>query len=75
MWQAVGARVSRLIRIRYGSVSLPRSLRAGKWQELDHPAIAELYAAAGLEYLVPVAPKARRKRTMRTVARPRAMHR
>lgn len=75
MWQAVGARVSRLIRIRYGPVCLPRALRAGKWQELEHPAIADLYAAAGLEYLVPVPSRARRKRATRAVARPRAMHR
>jgi 23S rRNA pseudouridine2605 synthase len=75
MWQAVGARVSRLIRIRYGSVSLPRALRAGKWQELGHVAIANLYAAAGLELHVPVPRKARRARATRAVARPRAMHR
>lgn len=75
MWQAVGARVSRLIRIRYGSVSLPRALRPGKWQELDHSAIATLYAAAGLEFQVPMLPKARRRRTTRTVARPRAVQR
>jgi 23S rRNA pseudouridine2605 synthase len=75
MWQAVGARVSRLIRIRYGPVSLPRSLRAGKWQELDHRAVAELYAAAGLEYGVPVPPKARRERATPKVARPRTMQR
>lgn len=75
MWQAVGARVSRLIRIRYGPVSLPRQLRAGKWQELDDPAIAELYAAAGLECHAPAQPKVRRRRTTPAVARPRALRR
>jgi 23S rRNA pseudouridine2605 synthase len=75
IWQAVGARVSRLLRIRYGPVSLPRRLRAGKWQELDHPAIAELYAAADLEYRVPVPPKARRSHARRASTRARAMQR
>lgn len=41
-WAAVGARVSRLIRVRYGSVALPRTLRAGEWLELDAAAIAAL---------------------------------
>ncbi len=48
MWQAVGARVSRLIRIRYGPVQLPRRLSPGQWKELGHRATAELLTAAGL---------------------------
>ena len=35
MFEAVGLTVSRLIRIRYGGVHLPRSLSRGKWDELD----------------------------------------
>lgn len=41
-WEAVGARVSRLIRVRYGSVTLPKTLRPGQWQELEPAAISEL---------------------------------
>lgn len=41
-WEAVGARVSRLIRVRYGGVQLPRSLPAGEWMELEPDAIAAL---------------------------------
>ena len=37
MFEAVGARVSRLIRIRYGPVELPRDLSPGKWRELANP--------------------------------------
>lgn len=48
MWQAVGARVSRLIRVRYGTVQLPRRLPPGQWQELGRRATAELLTAAGL---------------------------
>lgn len=49
LWEAVGVTVSRLIRIRYGPVRLPRGLRAGHWQELDRAPVAALLGAAGLE--------------------------
>ncbi len=49
LWQAVGIKVSRLIRVRYGPIQLPRSLRPGKWDELRAPDIAALRSAAGLE--------------------------
>ena len=34
LWQAVGFEVSRLSRVRYGSVQLPRDLRPGQWRLL-----------------------------------------
>jgi len=64
MWEAVGARVSRLIRIRYGPVSLPRQLRAGRSRELEGEARDALYRAAGLP------PPPRRERP-RSPVRPR----
>ncbi|MDD9857032.1 MAG: pseudouridine synthase [Gammaproteobacteria bacterium] len=41
-WEAVGGRVSRLIRVRYGSVTLPKTLRSGQWRELKPAAISKL---------------------------------
>jgi 23S rRNA pseudouridine2605 synthase len=35
LWAAVDCTVSRLIRIRYGSVQLPKNLQSGCWIELD----------------------------------------
>ena len=48
MFEAVGHAVSRLIRIRYGAVMLPRGLKRGVWVELDEGDIQRLGAAAGL---------------------------
>jgi 23S rRNA pseudouridine2605 synthase len=46
MWQAVGHEVSRLLRIRYGPIELPRDLRAGQWRFLDDRQVSALAAAA-----------------------------
>ncbi|MEZ5701025.1 MAG: pseudouridine synthase, partial [Burkholderiaceae bacterium] len=46
MFEAVGHAVSRLIRIRYGAMMLPRGLKRGVWVELDEQDIAKLTAAA-----------------------------
>jgi 23S rRNA pseudouridine2605 synthase len=45
MWEAVGHEVSRLLRIRYGPVELPRDLRPGQWRVLDARMTAQLVAA------------------------------
>lgn len=47
MLEAVGHAVSRLIRIRYGAMVLPRGLKRGAWMELDDGDIRALVQAAG----------------------------
>ena len=47
MFEAVGHAVSRLIRIRYGAMVLPRGLKRGAWMELDDVDIRALMQAAG----------------------------
>ena len=47
MIEAVGHAVSRLIRIRYGAMVLPRGLKRGAWMELDESDIRLLAQAAG----------------------------
>ncbi len=42
MWEAVGCQVSRLARIRYGKIALPRGLKPGTWLELRPPEIRHL---------------------------------
>lgn len=53
MIEAVGHAVSRLIRIRYGAMLLPRGLRRGGWLELEQRDIDRLSAAAGMAAAAP----------------------
>jgi len=48
MWEAIGAKVSRLIRVRYGIVTLPRLLRPGRNADLEPDKLSELYQSVGL---------------------------
>ena len=45
LWEAVGYEVSRLLRIRYGPIELPRDLRPGQWRVLDGQSTAQLAVA------------------------------
>jgi len=51
MFEAVGLTVSRLIRTRYGAMTLPQSLKRGRWEELEENAVRDLLRASGLEKL------------------------
>ena len=55
MMEAVGHAVSRLIRIRYGAMLLPRGLRRGAWMELGESDIRALMQAAGAGRAAPSA--------------------
>jgi 23S rRNA pseudouridine2605 synthase len=48
IWSAVGFEVSRLLRIRYGPIELPRSLHPGTWQQAPAGLIGRLAQAVGL---------------------------
>lgn len=48
MWEAVGLKVSRLIRVRFGPVTLPRMVRPGRWEELDPEVLTTLLETVGL---------------------------
>jgi 23S rRNA pseudouridine2605 synthase len=37
MFEALGVRVSRLLRVRYGAIELPRDLAPGQWREIANP--------------------------------------
>jgi len=49
MFEAVGLTVSRLIRTRYGAMTLPTGLKRGRWEELQENDVRALMAAFGIE--------------------------
>lgn len=42
LWESQGVNVSRLMRIRFGSVSMPRMLRRGRWAEMTREEVMTL---------------------------------
>ena len=48
LWEAVGQQVSRLLRISYGPIELPRKLKRGKYQALTPAQVRLLYRVAGI---------------------------
>jgi 23S rRNA pseudouridine2605 synthase len=49
LWEAVGVQVSRLMRVRYGDINLPKGLPRGGWTELDLPAVNYLRNLVGMD--------------------------
>ncbi len=49
VWEAVGVEVSRLIRIRFGPIALPRRLPPGRWDELSTVDVDAVRRAVGLQ--------------------------
>ncbi len=48
LWESQQLKVSRLMRIRFGSVILGKDIRAGHWRELSPIELGDLYRDAGL---------------------------
>lgn len=42
LWESQDVKVSRLMRIRFGSITLPRSLRRGRWEEFSNEDVLDL---------------------------------
>ncbi len=49
LWDSQGVQVSRLARVRYGPIELPRGLRPGRFEDLDEATVTELAALVGLD--------------------------
>jgi len=49
MFEAVGLTVSRLIRTRYGAMTLPSGLKRGRWEELEDNDVRNFMTAFGIE--------------------------
>lgn len=48
LWESQGVRVSRLMRIRYGSIVLPKGQKPGRWEDLPDDLVNELRLSVGL---------------------------
>jgi 23S rRNA pseudouridine2605 synthase len=60
LFAALGLTVSRLMRVRFGSLTLPRQLKRGQYIELPFREVRELVAALGLEAVSPEAARGSR---------------
>jgi len=48
LWESQGVTVSRLIRVRFGDIPLPRGLPAGKFRDLEEASLNKLLRSVGL---------------------------
>jgi 23S rRNA pseudouridine2605 synthase len=72
LWQAVGFEVSRLARVRYGPIELPKELKPGAARRADATLLSRLRQAAGLPAgTAPEGPRTLPGRGSRRPARPR----
>ena len=53
LWEAVGLTVSRLIRVRFGNLGLPRNLPRGTWRDATEEEVGELLVAAKMPATAP----------------------
>lgn len=53
LFEAIGMRVSRLVRIRFGAVRLPRELKPGRWVELAGAEVLRLSTSRPVADIVP----------------------
>ena len=63
LWESQGIQVSRLTRIRFGNIEIPRRLQRGQWEELTGQQLDGLRRMAGLESDTP-APERSAKKTV-----------
>jgi len=53
MWESDGITVSRLSRVRYGLVKLPRWQKIGRWEDMEEKDMMALYESVGLHVIKP----------------------
>jgi 23S rRNA pseudouridine2605 synthase len=61
LWESVGCKVSRLTRVRYGTVSMPRYLRNGYSETLEPKFMRAIYKSVSLEFEEPTPPRGGKK--------------
>ncbi len=66
LWESQGVKVSRLLRVRYGPIVMPRTLKPGRWDYLSDEDVSKLLQSVGLEKLT------EKKRPLRSDKKPMA---
>ena len=61
LWESQDVEVSRLIRVRYGKVELPRSLYRGTWSEMEDSEVNALASSVDLEPKTPTRKKVQKR--------------
>ncbi len=69
LWEALGYRVSRLMRTAYGPIQMPRNLRRGRFAALTPVQIRSLYQCAGLAPVIAEGASNIRKKKIRKTKR------
>lgn len=69
LWEAVGLKVSRLKRVRYGPIMLDNRHSVGKIRKLDEKKVLELAQSVGLEYALPEPTTQSKLQTLKKKAR------
>ena len=63
LFEAIGCRVNRLNRVRYGKIALPRGMKPGGWVELDQAAVDHLIRNRSTDsVMLPKAPRNRSRK-------------
>ncbi|MFO1363255.1 MAG: pseudouridine synthase [Burkholderiales bacterium] len=62
LFEAVGRRVTRLMRVRFGPIVLPPGLRRGQFRALDDAEVSRVLAALGMDSRPTAAPRSTRRR-------------
>jgi len=75
LWESQGVQVSRLQRVRFGPISLPRWQKPGRWEDLDEQAVARLQQLVGLTPRAPRKGRALGERPQRGAQRTRGHRR
>ncbi len=65
LWESQGLTVSRLIRVRFGNLQLPRRLPAGRYAPVEGAELEQLYQSVGLGVPPPAEPAASPPRSAR----------
>jgi 23S rRNA pseudouridine2605 synthase len=71
LWESQGVQVSRLMRVRYGPIIIPKQLKMGRWMKLDSFDLESLYDEVDLKpQVTETVGRAQREKKLRPLKKP-----